>query len=337
MADPLLVVDDLNVTFRSRAGEVAAVRDLSFELQAGETLAVMGESGSGKSVASQALMDLVPRPEGEVTATSLRFDGRELTTSTRSERRHLAGNDMAMVFQDPLAALNPVFPVGWQIGEVLRVHRRASRRRAFDAAVGLMDRVGVPEPRTRARQFPHQFSGGMRQRVMIAMALACEPKLLIADEPTTALDVTVQAQIMDLLRTVRDDTGMALMLITHDLGVAAELADQVLVMYAGRAVEASSADSFYARPRHPYSTGLMASVPLLRGPTERLVPVVGAPPSLMNLPPGCAFAERCTHVVDRCTAERPFLGPVGQPGPGNTRHLVACHRAEELLEPAADG
>jgi len=321
--NPLLTVRDLTVRFDTEDGIVNAVSDLSYDLFAGETLAIMGESGSGKSVSAQALMGLVPMPPGRIEKGSISFVGQELVGLEENDWTNLRGEEIAMIFQDPLTSLNPVFPVGWQIGETFRLHRTIGRREAMRKAAELMDRVGIPNAGKRARQFPHQFSGGMRQRLMIAMALALEPKILIADEPTTALDVTVQAQIMDLLADLQRDTGMALILITHDLGVVASVADRVLVMYAGRAVETGRAGDFYARPGHPYAQGLMGSVPRLLSDTDRLLPIPGHPPSVVQLPTGCSFHPRCALADDHCRTSRPDLTVYG-----DGSRQVACFKAE---------
>ncbi|TWF81712.1 oligopeptide transport system ATP-binding protein [Pseudonocardia hierapolitana] len=323
---PLLQVQDLRVQFRTATGVITPVDGLSFEVAPGETLAVLGESGSGKSVTAQAVMGLLPRPAGQVTGGRIVYDGVDLLTRPAAEVRRLRGPEMAMVFQDPLSSLNPVFRVGTQIGEMFRRHRGASRREAKAAAVDLMKRVGIPDAAKRVDDYPHQFSGGMRQRVMIAMAIALDPRLLIADEPTTALDVTVQAQVMALLGSLQQEYGMAMVLITHDLGVVADVADRMLLVYAGRAAETGRIREVYDRPAHPYTAGLMASLP---GDQERLTPIPGAPPNLAALPSGCPFHPRCPYAVDRCRDERPPLHPL--PGAGRA---AACHRAEEVLDGA---
>ncbi|MGH8974062.1 MAG: ABC transporter ATP-binding protein [Acidimicrobiia bacterium] len=318
---PVLVVEDLAVEFPTPDGVVAAVNGVSFGLSAGETLAVVGESGSGKSVTAMAAMGLIEAP-GRVTAGSVRFEGVDLLALPEDERRRVRGPGMAMVFQDALSALNPVFSVGFQIGEMLRVHEGLGRREARARAIELLERVRIPGAAGRVGDYPHQFSGGMRQRVMIAMALALDPRVLIADEPTTALDVTVQAQILELLAGLRAEGGMGLLLITHDLGVVAEVADRVAVMYAGRIVEAGPAADVLVAPRHPYTQGLLASMPGRR-PGQRLEPIAGAPPSLSRIPPGCPFHPRCPWVIDRCRTELPPLqGPAGRE--------AACWRAEEV-------
>jgi len=323
--ETLLEVDDLTVVFDTEDGVVQAVSDMSWSLAAGETLAILGESGSGKSVSVQTLMGLIPKPPGRVVKGSIRYRGNELVDASAATLRQVRGSEIAMIFQDPLSALNPVYRVGWQIAEMFRMHRGARRADANRKAIELMERVGIPNAATRARQYPHEFSGGMRQRAMIAMALALDPKVLIADEPTTALDVTVQAQIMELLQEIQRENGMGLVLITHDLGVVASVADRVVVMYGGRTVEAGPADPFYAAPAHPYSQGLMNSVPRLLGDRLRLESIPGSPPSAINVPTGCAFHPRCPHAVDRCEQERPlFVELVDRPGGS------ACHRTGEF-------
>ncbi|NNC91656.1 MAG: ABC transporter ATP-binding protein [Acidimicrobiia bacterium] len=321
----LLEVDNLAVEFRTDAGVVNAVNRVSFNLKAGETMAIIGESGSGKSVTAQAIMGIVPSPPGVVTADGIRYRGADLEGMTDRQRRRVRGDQIAMIFQDPLTSLNPVYSVGFQIGEMFRVHRGMSRKEARERSIELMDRVRIPEARRRVGDYPHQFSGGMRQRVMVAMALALEPTILIADEPTTALDVTVQAQIMEILHDLQEDNNMGLILITHDLGVVASVSDSIMLMYAGSVVEKAPADDFYADPAHPYAHGLMKSVPRLIHQADRLDPIEGAPPSLLSVPPGCPFNPRCPHTQDRCRDEVPDLrtipGYVGQ---------VACHFAEEV-------
>ena len=312
----LLEVSDLHVEFRVRHGVVQAVNGISYRLDEGETLAILGESGSGKSVSAQAIMGLIDSPPGFVTRGEIRDRGVDLLTMP----------ERAMVFQDALTALNPVFPVGWQIAEMFRVHRGVSRGEARDRAIELMERVRIPSARERVGDYPHQFSGGMRQRVMIAMALALDPDVLIADEPTTALDVTVQAQIMELLADLQAETGMGLILITHDLGVVADVADRVAVMYAGEIVETGDVHSLYRQPAHPYTLGLMASIPRLDQKGGRLEPISGAPPNLAAIPPGCPFHPRCPFAREQpCTTEHPPLYPIA----GGRRS--ACHFADEVL------
>ena len=323
-AAPLLVVEDLHVEFRIDAGTVRAVNGLSYELGRGETVAILGESGSGKSVSAQAVMGIIDSPPGFVTGGAVRFRGVELLDLPEAERRRVRGNRIAMIFQDALTALNPVFSVGWQIGEMFRIHRGLSRKEAQEKAVELMERVKIPSARERAGSYPHEFSGGMRQRVMIAMALSLDPEILIADEPTTALDVTVQAQIMSLLAELQQQTGMGLILITHDLGVVAEVADQVVVMYAGREVEKGPSLPVYHRPAHPYTMGLMDSLPRRDVHTERLRPIKGSPPDLLAIPSGCPFRPRCRFAAEVCAAQEPPLAAVA------AGRVSACHFWEEV-------
>jgi oligopeptide transport system ATP-binding protein len=327
----LLEVRDLAVEFATADGVVSAVNGVGFTLAPGETLAIVGESGSGKSVTAQAVMGLVERP-GKVTGGSVWLKGVDLLRLSEQDRRRVRGRRIAMIFQDPLSALNPVFSVGFQIGEMFRVHEGCSRREASWRAVELLERVRIPSAAGRVRDYPHQFSGGMRQRVMIAMALALGPEVLIADEPTTALDVTVQAQILELLAELQAETGMGLVLITHDLGVAAEVADRVAVMYAGRVVETGLADEVLVTPRHPYTQGLLASRPTGQGRLgQRLEPIAGAPPSLSRIPPGCPFHPRCPYAVERCRVEPPPLAEVAGSRSGRAS---ACWRTEEVFRAA---
>ena len=321
----LLSVRDLRVEFATSGGVVTAVDGASFDVDAGETVALLGESGSGKSVTAQALLGIVPKPAGRVCGGSISYDGRDLLAPGAA--KGLRGREIAMVFQDPLSSLNPVFRVGAQIGEMFRRHRGASRREARAAALDLMKRVGIPAASKRLDDYPHQFSGGMRQRVMIAMALALSPRLLIADEPTTALDVTVQAQIMQLLTRLQSEEGMSLVLITHDLGVVADIADRVVLMYAGRVVETGPLREVYEHSAHPYTTGLMASVPALDGPRDRLIPIQGSPPDLLSLPSGCSFRPRCQSADAVCADVEPDLRQL----PGRPTHRAACHHPEGAL------
>jgi oligopeptide transport system ATP-binding protein len=321
----LLEVDGLSVEFATDAGLVRAVRDVSWTLDQGETLAILGESGSGKSVSAQAVMGILDVPPARVTSGAIRFRGDDLLTMDKGDQRALRGAQISMVFQDALSALNPVFTVGSQIAEMFRVHRGTSKKQALAQAAELMDRVRIPSARDRVKDYPHQFSGGMRQRVMIAMALALDPAVIIADEPTTALDVTVQAQIMDLLTQLQDENGMGIVLITHDLGVVAEIADRVAVMYAGSIVETGPIDQVFAEPAHPYTVGLMRSVPRLDQMGGRLSPILGSPPSLTAIPPGCSFHPRCPRAQQVCTQEAPALREVA----GGRRS--ACHFAEDVL------
>ncbi len=331
VGETLLEVENLSVEFRTDAGIVRAVQSVSFNLHAGETLAIIGESGSGKSVTAQAIMGIVPSPPGLVTQDSIRFRGQDLADLSEADRRKVRGQEIAMIFQDPLTALNPVYSVGNQIGEMFRVHRGASKKEAREAAIELMEQVRIPEARRRVGDYPHQFSGGMRQRVMIAMALALDPAVLIADEPTTALDVTVQAQIMELLARLQEENNMGLILITHDLGVVASVSDTVQLMYAGSVVEKADADEFYEAHAHPYAEGLMASIPSLIGEDERLLPIQGTPPSLIKLPTGCSFHPRCPYAIDICSAERPEMRSINGYG-----GRVSCHRAEEVRDIALE-
>jgi oligopeptide transport system ATP-binding protein len=334
MADPLLSVQDLTVRFRTRAGTITAVDKVSFDLAEGETLAILGETGSGKSVTAQALMGLVPRPAGQIAGGRILYKGRDLLALPRSETRKLNGTDLAMVFQDPLSSLNPVFRVGTQIGELFRRRQGLSRAEARRKAIELMDRVGIPAADRRVDDYPHQFSGGMRQRVMIAMAIALKPRVLIADEPTTALDVTVQAQVMALLAELKAEHGMAMILISHDLGVVAGVADRVQLMYAGRVMETGDLREVYERTGHPYTQGLMASIPELNGPRERLTPIKGSPPDLTRLPSGCPFRPRCRYATDVCAAERPELLPLPE---RPASHRAACHHAKEVVTDVVTG
>ena len=319
---PLLAVDDLHVEFRTRTGLVKAVHGLSYTLDPGETLAILGESGSGKSVSAQAVMGIIDSPPGFVTGGTIRFKGVDLLSLGERDMRTVRGRRIAVIFQDALTALNPVFTVGWQIGELFRKHRGMSKRDARIEAVRLMDLVKIPLAAQRVDAYPHEFSGGMRQRVMIAMALALDPEVVIADEPTTALDVTVQAQIMDLLSELQTDTGMGLILITHDLGVVAEVADEVVVMYAGSEVEKGP----IANAAHPYTRGLMKSIPRPDLRTERLNPIQGSPPDLAAIPPGCAFWPRCPHAKEVCMREVP------EPRAVSPERVSACHFWEEVVD-----
>jgi oligopeptide/dipeptide ABC transporter ATP-binding protein len=325
---PLLTVDDLSVTFRTPDGEVRAVAGASFSIAPGEVLAVVGESGSGKSVTALALMRLHPK-NTDITG-SVTFDGIDLLDIDDKQMQQVRGRDIAMIFQDPMTALNPVFTVGSQIVEMIRLHSDASKSEAFDRAVDLLTIVGVPEPRSRAEQYPHEFSGGMRQRAMIAMAIANEPKLLIADEPTTALDVTVQAQVMEVLQGVQQQTGSAMMLITHDLGLVAGVADRVQVMYASRVMEAGDVEDVFYGSRNPYTMALLNSIPDLEGTKTTLQPIPGNPPSLLSPPPGCAFSPRCSLVADVCRSALPELVDV------SPAHRSRCHRIDALppVEPS---
>jgi peptide/nickel transport system ATP-binding protein len=314
----LLEVSDLRVSFPTADGVVQAVRGVSFSVERGRTLGIVGESGSGKTVLTQSLLGLTPG--GEITGKAM-FDGINLVGLPAKEMQQIRGQGISVIFQDPLTSLHPLYKVGWQIREMIRAHDRSMpKAKATERAVELLGRVGIPRPRERVNDYPHQFSGGMRQRVMIAMAISLNPKLIIADEPTTALDATVQAQILDLLLRLQRESDTALLMITHDLGVVADIADNVMVMYAGRAAEkATKRDTFYA-PHHPYTKGLLESIPRSSAASERLIPITGQPPSLIRLPSGCAFHPRCAYVMDKCLTEQPELHAVGDAG----EHRSAC-------------
>ncbi|SNS52595.1 oligopeptide transport system ATP-binding protein [Geodermatophilus saharensis] len=330
---PLLDVDDLRVEFRTRTGTVHAVNGVSYSLAAGETLAILGESGSGKSVSAQAIMGILETPPAVISGGGIWFEGRNVLEMSAEDQRKVRGPGISMIFQDALSSLNPVYSVGFQIGEMFRAHRGMSRKEARKRAVELMDRVRIPAAARRVDDYPHQFSGGMRQRVMIAMAIALDPRILIADEPTTALDVTVQAQVMDLLKDLQRETGMGLILITHDLGVVNEVADNVAVMYAGEIVERGTVDDVFTRPAHPYTEGLMGSVPQVEAKGGRLQPIAGQPPNLARIPSGCPFHPRCARrrlgaeaaPGRECSTDVPPLRLVV---PGRE---AACHYSEEVL------
>lgn len=326
---PVLQVRDLCVEFESHGGNVKAVNGVDFDVLPGKTLGIVGESGSGKSVTAMSLLGLVPTPPARLTRGWTDFGGRDLLRMRRRELARLRGKKIAMIFQDPMTSLTPVLTVGFQLAETLRIHDQLlSRTEARTQAINLLELVGVPDAAARAKQFPHEFSGGMRQRAMIAMAMANKPDLLIADEPTTALDVTIQAQVIDVLRTAQRETGAAMIVITHDLGVIAEVADHVAVMYGGRVVESGSADDIFYRPRHPYTVGLIGSLARLDVDLKRLVPIPGQPPNMKNPPTGCAFHPRCALARGRddCRMNRPQLVSVGE------GHLSACHFSSEVDE-----
>jgi len=308
---PLLEVRNLRTYFSSERGEVRSVDDVSFSVAAGETLGIVGESGCGKSVTSLSIMRLIPTPPGRYAGGEILFEGKDILSLDKDEMRRLRGNRVSMIYQEPMTSLNPVYTVGDQIAETIELHQKLPRKEAFAKAVEMLALVNIPEPQRRANEFPHQLSGGMRQRVMIAMALACNPQLLIADEPTTALDVTIQAQILDLLRKLREELGMAIVLITHDLGVVAEMCDRVVVMYSGKIVETADVMSLFDNPVHPYTEGLLASIPRIEEDVEELFAIEGSVPSPLDRPPGCAFAGRCRYVFDRCRVEEPRLADVG--------------------------
>jgi peptide/nickel transport system ATP-binding protein len=326
---PLLKVEGLKTYFFTRDGVVRAVDGVSFTVARGETLAIVGESGCGKSVTSLSILRLIASPPGRTVAGRVLFEGRDLLGLSEAEMRRVRGDAISMIFQEPMTSLNPVLTIGQQIAEVLVLHRGLSREDARRRSVDMLRLVRMPEPERRVTQYPHQLSGGMRQRVMIAMALACEPRLLIADEPTTALDVTIQAQILDLMRELKERTGAAIVLITHDLGVVAEMAQRVVVMYAGRKVEEASVAALFARPRHPYTRGLLDSIPKLgaagHGTLTRLSEIAGTVPSLAEPIVGCAFAPRCAYATERCRNEYP---PLEEKAPG---HRAACWESERML------
>lgn len=321
----LLEVEDLYVEFHTRGSVAHVLNGVDLSVRSGETLAILGESGSGKSVTAQAVMGILDEPPATVTGGEIRYRGEDLLQVSNEQRRTTRANDIAIIFQDALSALNPVYSVGFQLGELFRVHQGMSRRNAKNKAVELLEMVGIPAARQRVNDFPHQFSGGMRQRVMIAMALALDPEVLIADEPTTALDVTVQAQIMRLLKELQAERNMALVLVTHDMGVVADVADRISVMYAGRVVEAADVHEIYRRPGHPYTEGLLQSIPRLDQKGQDLATIGGLPPLLTDIPPGCPFHPRCRYARDVCRQDPP--PPVRELTGG---HTSACHFAEEV-------
>ena len=323
----LLEVDQLQVEFRTRDGVAKAINGVSFDLHEGETLAILGESGSGKSVTAQAIMGILDSPPAFITGGEVRYCGQDIFKLSDEDRRRVRGPEISMVFQDALSALNPVFPVGWQIAEMFRKHRGMNKSDSLAQAVRLMEKVQIPGAAQRVKAYPHQFSGGMRQRIMIAMAIALDPAVLIADEPTTALDVTVQAQIMKLLADLQEERQMGLILITHDLGVVADVADRIAVMYAGRIVELSDVYEIYASPAHPYTKGLLESVPRLDQKGLQLAAIGGLPPNLMRIPPGCPFNPRCSYAEDICRLDPP--PPLREVVYGR---MAACHFSELVLE-----
>ncbi len=335
--DDVLAVSDLKTYFFTRNGVVKAVDDVSFTVGRGETLAIVGESGCGKSITALSLMRLVPDPPGKIVAGSVELGGRDLMTLSEDEMRDIRGNEISMIFQEPMTSLNPVMTIGSQIAEALILHQDLSKAEAMARAIEMLALVRIPEPEQRVREYPHQLSGGMRQRAMIAMALACNPQVLIADEPTTALDVTIQAQILDLIVRLQQEVGAAVILITHDLGVVAETARRVIVMYAGKKVEETDVRTLFRDPLHPYTRGLLESVPRLEimsggdAVAERLTEIDGIVPALHELPPGCAFAPRCSMAVDKCRDAAPQFEKLRKD------HWVACWRANETLGAAADG
>ncbi len=331
MTDSILEVKHLSTLFFNRAGTIKAADDVSFNIKAGSTLALVGESGSGKSITSLSIMRLVPTP-GRIANGEILFNGRDLLKLDDDQMRGLRGREIAMIFQDPMTSLNPVFTIGDQIAEAIHLHERLPRRQAWTRAVEMMARVKIPDAERRAKDYPHQLSGGMRQRAMIAMALSCKPKLLIADEPTTALDVTIQAEILELLRSLRDDFDLSMLLITHDLGVVAETADRVAVMYAGRVVEEAPVREIFREPRHPYTEGLLRSVPRLTEQglkLRRLATIEGTVPNLLHLPDGCKFAPRCAYLIDQCKSDEIELLAVSDD------HRARCIRSDRIGDDSA--
>lgn len=321
--EPLLQIKNLKTYFYTSQGVVPAVNGVSFNINKGETLAVVGESGSGKSVTSLSVMKLIPNPPGKIIDGEIIFDGEDIVKKSEPEMRKIRGNTISMIFQEPMTSLNPAYTVGDQIGEALRVHKGLNKKQSLEQAVEMLRHVGIPSPDKRVKDFPHQMSGGMRQRVMIAMALACRPQLLIADEPTTALDVTIQAQILDLLRKLKQEMKTSIMLITHDLGVVAEMADYVAVMYAGKIVEQAPVNQLFEQPMHPYTEGLIKSIPRIDAKKEKLFVIEGTVPNPANLPKGCSFAERCIYKTKLCEEQQPILEQVGPD------RLVSCWRCRE--------
>ena len=321
----LLEVKGLTTYFYTQDGVVKAVDGISYDVQEGETLALVGESGCGKSVSALSILRLIPQPPGRILEGQVLFNGHDLLTLSRNEMRKIRGNEISMIFQEPMSSLNPVLTIERQLTEAITLHLGMSLKQARARAMELLDMVGMPDPARRLKQYPHHFSGGMRQRVMIAMALSCNPKLIIADEPTTALDVTIQAQILDLMKDLTQRLGVSLIIITHNLGVVARYANRINIMYAGKIIEQGTAREIYGNPRHPYTLGLLKSVPRLDRPRkEKLDPIEGQPPDLINLPPGCSFSPRCPYAIDRCAVEFPPLMPVGD------GHHSACWVAETL-------
>jgi oligopeptide/dipeptide ABC transporter ATP-binding protein len=320
MADPLLDIRNLRTYFSVRGHTAKAVDDVSLSIQPGQTLGLVGESGCGKSVTAHSVMRLIPTPPGRIAGGEIRFEGRDLAKASEAQMRRIRGNRISMIFQEPMTSLNPTYPVGDQVGEVLRLHEKLSRREARARSVAMFRLVGIPAPEKRIDDYPHQMSGGMRQRVMIAMALACSPQLMIADEPTTALDVTIQAQILDLMNKLKSETGAAILFITHDLGVIAEMSQHVAVMYAGRMMEYADAKTLFRDPLNPYTVGLLGSIPVLgrENTGGRLKTIPGVVPSLLRLPEGCLFSDRCPDAFDDCRRLAPEMVPVGD------NHLVRC-------------
>src|SRR3954454_11415018 len=326
--EPILSIKDLVVEFKTDDGIVHAVDGITYDVFPGETLGIVGESGSGKSVSTMSILGLIPQPPGRIASGTAMFKGKDLLKMKKRELRRVRGDEVAMVFQDPMTSLNPVLKVGYQLGEAIKTHYpKEPKDKVKERVIELLRLVGVPNPEVRYAQYPHEFSGGMRQRAMIAMSIANSPSLLIADEPTTALDVTIQAQVLEVLKRVQAETQAATILITHDLGIVAEMCDRVLVMYAGHIVESGTVEAIFRSPRHPYTIGLMDSLPKVTEDEEWLRPITGAPPSLIDLPPGCPFHPRCFLARELCTQKNPPLAPVD----GGAGHLSACHFSEELI------
>lgn len=321
----LLTVKNLSTKFKTDRGIAHSVRYVNFSIGTGEIMGLVGESGSGKSVTAKSIMRLIDKVRGEVTGEII-LDGEDLLQKKEREMQKIRGNTVSMIFQDPMSSLNPLYTVGEQIAEVYRYHKKMNKKEAKEATIQLMEQIGIPAPENRYSQYPHEFSGGMLQRIMIAIALACNPKLLIADEPTTALDVTIQAQILRLLKSLQSQFEMGILMITHDLGVVAEVCDQVSVMYAGKIVESGDVHTIFESPMHPYTIGLIASIPKLGSKTKVLNPIEGAPPDLHLELLGCPFAERCAFKTERCLTETPELRELGN------NHIVSCHHAEEIME-----
>jgi len=323
VAEPLLSVRNLKTYFYTDEGVVRAVDGITYTLHRGETLGVVGESGCGKSVHALSIMRLIPTPPGKIVDGQILFEGRDLLKLADEEMRRIRGNRIAMIFQEPMTSLNPVLTIGEQIAEAVILHQKLDKKAAWERAIEMLEKVKIPLARDRVKDYPHQFSGGMRQRVMIAMALSCNPSILIADEPTTALDVTIQAQILDLMRELQQEFGMSIIFITHNLGVVAEMCENVVVMYAGKPIEHTDVRQIFKDPKHPYTWGLLHSVPKLYSRRERLIPIEGQPPSLIDLPPGCPFAPRCPFVMEVCVQEDPPDFPVGQ------NHTARCYLYSE--------
>ncbi|KHE67960.1 ABC transporter ATP-binding protein [Halobacillus sp. BBL2006] len=329
--EKILDIEDLHVSFTTYGGEVQAVRGVDLELYKGETLAIVGESGCGKSVTANSIMKLIPSPPGKIKQGSIYFKGQDMTKLSDKQMRRIRGVDISMIFQDPMTALNPTLTIGDQLTEGLKQHRTISSKEANKQALDMLNLVGIPNPNERMKQYPHQFSGGMRQRIVIAMALICEPELLIADEPTTALDVTIQAQILQLFKKIQDETGVSIILITHDLGVVAKIANRIAVMYAGKVIETGTRREIFYTPQHPYTRGLLHSVPRLDQKGEKLIPIDGTPPDLFSPPEGCPFTARCPMAMEVCSKVYPFESEL------SSTHAVDCwlqdERAKKYMVP----